>query len=696
MQQSAQLKRITGPIYCYAVMYITILAAFVNIAATKSKTALTTKDFFRGKEVYNFNLSRDGKKVSYVMHKEGKTFIMIYDLDSGEYSSIQVEGDPDDYISFLEWANGERFVFKKNHRSLYGIDATGQNAKLLVKYEKLYSETLVLGERRGLSKITEGDLAKSTIRPYWIQIPVVLDMLENDPDHILVEVRDETFTSNIYEVDIYTGKDRLVFDDLHGATRWITDQNGELRAGLEYRNRSAKLRYRDPDSKKWKAVDNFLKEESGMSFEFDAEVLTKRHCELLDFGYDPNILYFGSNLKNDTMGVYAYDLEKQEIVATIAEHPEYDLVDTAEYNHDLLRFSKSKQSLVGLDTYFHEAKTEWTDPDFKAVQATVDKLLPQKQNYIQEWNDDETVFLIFSRTSNDPGSYYVLDLSSKKFLEVAKTRPWLDPTMMSEKFSFTIESRDGYPLSGYLTVPQSAAGKSLPMNLPMVVYPHGGPWTRDYRNFENAVQFLAYNGYAVLQVNYRGSTGYGYKHFDRARQNIGTGILNDITDAVDWAVDNGIADAKRIAIMGEHFGGYTALMGLTHDPKRYCCGISIAGIADLKNHMMNYVEGRSKRYFAYDYWRSIAGDPKKDSDYLEAISPINHLENLEDPVLVIHETDDRNVSINQSKLLVRALEKADKPHSYKTIFIKEYENWDDEIETEKYNYVLEFLNSYMK
>lgn len=660
----------------------------------KEKEGLTTEDFFRSDETYNFNLSRDGKKVSYVMRKGDKTYVMIYDLKTQKYSSMQIDDDPDTYVSYLEWANDKRYIFSKNNKSFYAIDANGKNVKVLAKYEMLFEETVTIGERRGVSAALAGDSGGSTIRPYRIRIPGVLDMLKSDPDHVLFEVYDETFTSNIYKVDVNSGKRNLVYDDLRGVSHWITDRNGELRAGLEYQNLEMKLRYRYPDSNKWKIVDKFLSEESGVSFEYDADALTNRHCTLLGFGFDPNIVYIGSNLKKDTMGIYTFDLDRQEIVSTLAEHSDFDLAATdSEHSLGVLRFSNKKRALVGFNTYFHTQKTEWIDPDFQVVQATVDNVLPDKDNYIYEWNDDETVFLVYSRDSNDPGRYHVLDLNNKKFYEVAAVRPWLEPARLVKKLPYMIESKDGYKLYGYVTFPKSTETQPLPWNLPLVVMPHGGPWARDYGNFDESIQCLAHNGYAVLQVNYRGSTGYGFKHFEGARHDYGAGILNDILAVIDWAVESGIADPQRVGIMGTSYGGYATMMALTRHPDRFQCGVAISGVYDLKDQMTSYVAGGRGNYMAYDYWKSMVGDPKKERDKLEAISPINFVDNLDDPVLIIHGDEDETVPFSQSKALEKALKKADKAYHFITITNGGHHRWSDEVETKVHESILELFNS---
>lgn len=659
-----------GKHLAFRFVHLILVAIFLEaglepcLAAKKSTGEFTTEDFFRYRQHYNFNLSRDGKKVSYVMRKKDKTYLNIYHLEKKKTISVYIGNDPELYVNFLEWASADRLIISIDDRSLLGVSADGEDVKVLLKW---FSE---LGTD-----------------------PDILDMLVHDPEHILVAVDNVRGTSAIYKVNVYKGNPKLVYEDLRGVYGWLTDQRGELRAGLVYQNRSARLQIKDIKGNKWNFIDNIFINDNQMKFDYDAKALTNRHCILLGFDYDPNILYFGSNLENDTIGIYAYDLEKQEIIEKIAEHADFDLANTdSGRDTSVLRFCRVKRELVGFNTYFNNVKTIWLDSDYQAVQSMVDQALPQKQNYIQDWNDDGRVFLIRSFESSDPGRYYTLNLNENQLIEIAPTMPWFDPDKMSKKLGFKIDSRDGYKLHGYLTIPASKVNLPLPMNLPMVVYPHGGPWVRDYNYFEPLVQLLSHHGFAVLQVNYRGSTGYGFKHFEGARQDFGVGIQNDITDVVKWAVENGVADPKRIGIMGASYGGYATLMGLTHNPDLYQCGVAIAGVYDLKTQMVDYVAGGRGHYMAYEYWKSMVGDPKKGRNKLEEISPINHVEKLRAPILVVHGEHDNVVSIGQSQALVRELKKADKAFAYIPVKEEGHGRWEVEASVKTYDQILAFLD----
>jgi len=374
----------------------------------------------------------------------------------------------------------------------------------------------------------------------------------------------------------------------------------------------------------------------------------------------------------------------------IAENKAFDL-------RGRLYFDHARRRLVGYTYHADRQKSVWIEPHFQQVQDTIDQSLRDHHNEIFDWSDDSQVFLVHSYAGHDPGRFYVLNLKKQSLKEIGARQPQLDPEKLSHVYSITVEARDGLVLHGYLTAPKSAKG----LGLPLVIYPHGGPWVRDYYGYNSVVQFLAHHGYAVIQINYRGSTGYGFAHFDAARKDFGKGINNDIIDTVRWAIDNGMADPKRIAIMGFSYGGYAVMNALTSEPDLFRCGVAMAGVYNVPLVMQaRYREGH---IFAYEYWKEMIGDLKKEKDKLRDISPYYHVDQLRAPVFIYHGKDDRNVSVMQAVQLKEALKKAGKEYDYKIMYEvghgfwnKMYKYYDLEKETEVYDAVLAFLDKHMK
>jgi dipeptidyl aminopeptidase/acylaminoacyl peptidase len=295
---------------------------------------------------------------------------------------------------------------------------------------------------------------------------------------------------------------------------------------------------------------------------------------------------------------------------------------------------------------------------------------------------------VFSWSAKDPGSYYIFDLDKKQLQPLFATCPWIKPEQMAEVYPISYKSRDGLVIHGYLTVP---AGKE-PKNLPLVVFPHGGPFARDSWGFHSDPQFLASRGYAVLQMNYRGSPGFGESFFEKGHRHIGREMQDDITDGTRWAIAQGIADPHRIAIMGWSFGGYSVLMGLTREPELYRCGIDLAGVTDWKA-ILNYDLEIST--FGKEEMADLLGDPGKDAADLNEISPVNHVDKIRAPLLFVYSKDDTTVPFEQARLLRDALDKAHKPYEFVSKFNEGHGFYTYEHRLELYQRIDKFLAANM-
>jgi dipeptidyl aminopeptidase/acylaminoacyl peptidase len=272
------------------------------------------------------------------------------------------------------------------------------------------------------------------------------------------------------------------------------------------------------------------------------------------------------------------------------------------------------------------------------------------------------LWLAFS--DQNPGIYLLLDLDKHKLTPLATRMKWIKPAQMAPMLSVKYQARDGIVIHGFLTVPVG----HQPKDLPLVVMPHGGPWVRDVWGFDPMVQLLANRGYAVLQMNYRGSPGYGEELFEKAHRQIGKAIQDDIEDATRWAIAAGVADPKHIAIMGASYGGYSTLFALGHNPELYRCGISLAGVTDWPA-IYDDRRGDPDAKEANKYWRREIGDPDKDQETLKAISPVNFADKITAPVLIVQGKDDHTVPREQAKLMISALEKVGR--TPESLFISE-------------------------
>jgi dipeptidyl aminopeptidase/acylaminoacyl peptidase len=261
---------------------------------------------------------------------------------------------------------------------------------------------------------------------------------------------------------------------------------------------------------------------------------------------------------------------------------------------------------------------------------------------------DETRMLVRTYSDRSRGAYYFYDLATDDFRKLGDISPWLDESQLCETKPVTYTSRDGLEIHGYLTLPEDSTGKLLPA----VINPHGGPWARDYWGFNSEVQFLASRGYAVLQMNFRGSTGYGRRFWELGFKQWGRNMQHDISDGVQWLIDSKIADPDRIAIYGGSYGGYAVLAGLAFTPHLYACGIDYVGVSNLFTFLETippYWElGRQMLY-------EMIGNPDTESELLKQSSPVFHVQNIRAPLLVAQGANDPRVKKAESDQMVEAL-----------------------------------------
>jgi dipeptidyl aminopeptidase/acylaminoacyl peptidase len=263
---------------------------------------------------------------------------------------------------------------------------------------------------------------------------------------------------------------------------------------------------------------------------------------------------------------------------------------------------------------------------------------------------DESIWVVKTQADVSKGAYYSFDRKTKTVTKLGDVAPWINPALMSPTKTIHYKTRDGLTIEGYLTIPNGSNGK----NLPMVVNPHGGPWARDEWRFNPEVQFLASRGYAVFQMNFRGSTGYGKKFWEASFKQWGKKMQNDITDGVKHLIKKGVADAKKICIYGGSYGGYATLAGITFTPDLYACAIDYVGVSNLLT-FMNTIPPYWKPYL--DMMHVMVGDPVKEKALLENASPVNFIDKIKTPLFVAQGKNDPRVNKAESDQIVEGLHK---------------------------------------
>jgi dipeptidyl aminopeptidase/acylaminoacyl peptidase len=456
----------------------------------------------------------------------------------------------------------------------------------------------------------------------------IVDRLEDVEDEILISMnkRDKRIF-DVYRININTGKVKMVAENPGNISGWLTDNNGRLRVAVATDGVNTTLLYRQTEEGSFRPV---------VTTDF------KDSIDPLYFTFDNKYLYVASNIGRDKKAIFKYDPETGKHLELIYENPQVDVIG-------ILR-SKKRKVLTGVSYITDRLHYHFTDQKRAQLQNILESKLPGNEVVVTSMSKDEVRVLVRTYSDTSMGAYYYYDQSDGQLQKLADVSPWLDEAEMAPMQPVQFRSRDGLMLHGYLTLPKGVEAK----NLPIIVKPHGGPWVRDVWGFNPEVQFLASRGLGVLQVNFRGSTGYGKAFWEAGFKQWGRKMQDDITDGVHWLIRQGIADPKRIGIYGASYGGYAVLAGLAFTPDLYACGVDYVGVSNvftLLESLPAYWE--LERQMMYE----MIGDPVKDKKLLTAISPVFHADKIKAPLLVAQGVNDPRVKKTESDQIVEALQK---------------------------------------
>lgn len=557
-------------------------------------------------------MSPDGNRLAARLTAQGKEWIGVYDLrqDLGAQRPIMVEyGDYD--ITWMRWAGNNRLVF--------GIQ--------VVRPVPLMDMELPV-TRAGSLDLTTG-VTTPLIGGNGILGDDVIFIDPNGQYVLLSSQASLTDYPSVDRIDLATGRASLVQSSREGVWNWFADGQGVVRAGVDYGENRLRLYYRSRGGEDLRRIDNPITTRDG------AVIDSIRFTDAPDRGI------IVTNEVTGRFAAYEYDFASRTRGAVIYEHPQVDVGAL---------MTTPNGRLLGVAYEDDRPRMHWLDPDLARVQAIADRNLPGKTNRILDASDDGNKYLIWSSAANDPGTFYLYTRSARQLHGFANPYGRLTNYGFAPTRHVTYRSRDGLTIPAYLTLPVGRPEHGLPL----VVLPHGGPFARDSWGFDPWVQFLASRGYAVLQPNYRGSTGYGREFAERGYGQFGTGMIDDMEDGVDWLAGQGTIDGAKVCIMGASYGGYAALWAPIRKPDRYRCAISFAGISDLRA-MVRY-DWRSYQATRYSRsWRSrVEGERGAD---LAVVSPLQQAARVRVPLLVAHGERDRRVPVAQSRNLIRALQR---------------------------------------
>lgn len=557
-------------------------------------------DFFKTPERSFYKISPDGNYVSYLKPYKDKQNIFIQSLvDGKEHMATSF----DDYSVRGEyfWTYANQLVFSQDiiatdSVKMYALDVASNKMRTILS----------------LGNVRIGLVNRNRQQPDIITIKTN----ERDPGNF-----------DVYRLNIKTGEMKTYLLNPGNITEWFADADGRIRLERASDGVNETILFRPDENAPFKPIieNNF-----------------KNTVRPIAFTGVKNYFYALSNVNRDKMALVEINAEDGKEQRTVFSCNKADIT--------WVDYSKNKHRIefAGWDEAM--PRKHFLAPDVEQVYNTIQQQLKGNQVRVVDRDSSENKFIVNTYTDRNPGSYYLYEKSSGKLSKLADLNSSLAANELCEMKPIAYKARDGLLINGYLTLP--LGGKKD--DFPVVVMPHDGPWGRDSWGYDEQVQFLANRGYAVFQVNYRGSTGYGKAFRSAGYKQVGGKIQDDITDGVHWLINTKIANPKKIAIFGGRFGGFSALYGVSFHPELYNCAVVQYGLINFFTYIKD-APPFVKPYLKMTY--EMVGNPETDADQLRAISPVFHTDKIKVPLIIFQGAKDQRANISELNQFVRELRK---------------------------------------
>ncbi len=601
--------------------YLAVLLLFIPAASAEF-----LDDFAKQPEVLGSKISPKGDYLGVMREIEEKRSVVIFEFPSMQVSSILSIPGRNEVADFW-WVNDERILASVAQTSdrweeirstgeLLGMNADGTKSEHLFGFRAggAYGKRIRSAER---------ELASGRI----------IDRLWNDPDHVLIEITSwnrgaDSRPVSAAKMDVYTGKLTNRVRAPGNDANIITDADGDIRFSLHLDDKqNLILHLRDEEANEWQHLATMPYGESRII----PHTLT-----------DDNRIFVEYSPDGGPYGLYILDPETKES-EVVYQHPIVDaIIQTDRYGQP-----------YGVRTIDGRIQFTAIQPDHPRAQAigALEQAFPGSSVFITSTTSDDGVMIVGVVTDIKTPEFFVFQPAERQLIALFDALPWIDESRLGKMEPIKVKARDGLELHGYLTLPQNSSGK----NMPLVIVPHGGPHgPRDVWGYQAFEGFIPASGYAMLQINFRGSGGYGPEFERIGHRKWHTEMQDDLTDSVQWAIDQGIADPDRICIFGWSYGGYSAVMSIIREPDLYKCAVAGAGVYD---HDVQYKDSdfATDTRWGKSYIDKVIGPTAEDR---QIASPINYVEKIKTPLLLIHGDDDRRVPIEHSEDLVKRFKQA--------------------------------------
>lgn len=562
------------------------------------------EDFFRNSERTGYQLSPDGSYISYMAPYKDRLNVFVRRVDETDEHAIRITNETERSVAGYMWADNQRLLYMKDtagdeNYQLYGVHRDGSDDRAYTAFDGVRTSLIDdLEEQQGV---------------------VMIGMNKRNP-----EVFDP------YRLNIETGELTLLAENPGNIQGWMTDHDGRLRVATAIVDGvNTQILYRDTEDEPFKPV---------LTTNFRDVV------SFMEFTPDNKEVYAATNLHRDKTILVRMNPATCEELEVLYENERYDIAS--------ISYSRKRKKLLSVYCTGHkEPVRHYFDAEEEQLRQRIKAHFPNQRYGIADTDKAEENYLIYVGGDRTRGSYWHYNALTDEAKKIADLAPWIKSDEMNAMHPVCYTTRDGLQIEAYLTLPDGLTPDTA-KQLPVVVNPHGGPWARDCWGYSSEVQFLSNRGYAVFQMNFRGSTGYGRHFLEASYKQWGLKMQDDITDGVKWLIEQGIANPNRIAIYGGSYGGYATLAGLTFTPDLYACGIDYVGVSNLFTFMQTIPP----------YWRPMlemmyeqVGHPEHDADQLAATSPALHADKIKAPLFVAQGANDPRVNKAESDQMVEAL-----------------------------------------
>lgn len=565
---------------------------------------MPVEEFFKNPVLFGYRISPDGQTMALLKPWKSRLNVFVHPVGRPE-AQRQLTFSEDRDVGGLTWKNSSHVLFIKDQ---------GGDENMHV-----YSVNVATGAVKDLT-------------PHAGSRSDIIDTLEESTgnDILVANNRRNKELFDAYRIDVETGAEKLEHENTEKMMGWLVDHAGNLRGGTATDGVNSVI---------------YFEKVKGKPFEPIFKTDFRNNFDPIAFTADNRNLYVSSNLNRDLVAIVEVDPmlpSKSFIKKTIYSHPKYDVSGAT--------YSPVRKSLGHVTVITDRRETRFLHPADQKDWETLKSKFPGEALDFANDTQDESVWVVKTQADVTRGAYYSYDRKTKQIAKLGEVTPWIKPELMSRMKTIHYKTRDGLTIEGYLTIPKGSSGKKLPL----IVNPHGGPWARDEWRYNPEVQFLASRGYAVFQMNFRGSTGYGKKFWEASFKQWGRKMQDDITDGVKHLIKQGVADEKKICIYGGSYGGYATLAGITYTPDLYACAVDYVGVSNLLTFMKTIPP----------YWKpmldmmyAMVGNPEKELDMLKAASPVNFVDRIKAPLFVAQGANDPRVNKAESDQIVEGLRK---------------------------------------